>query len=123
MKFESQLVFLLLDQVAIALQVLFCLGRMEKTLNERLSSLDAMKTIAFSVYSQSRILLPDVVGSILPTSMTRFGPASAMNDLLEKLRKNEDPVFYKVTSAFSCYRHIRYLCFFQIGIYFSSQRY
>uniref|UniRef100_A0A915CHH7 Mediator of RNA polymerase II transcription subunit 13 n=1 Tax=Parascaris univalens TaxID=6257 RepID=A0A915CHH7_PARUN len=70
-------------------------GRMEKTLNERLSSADSLKTVALSVYSQSRIVLADVVRGILPKSMTRFGPASAMGDLLGDLDKKE-PTFYKV---------------------------
>ncbi|MFH4976590.1 hypothetical protein AB6A40_003299 [Gnathostoma spinigerum] len=75
-------------------------GRAEKNLNERLSSMDSMKMVAFSVYSQSRIVLADVVRGMLPKSMTRFGPASAMGDLLDELDKKE-PIFYKVRIPYS----------------------
>ncbi|VDK47658.1 unnamed protein product [Anisakis simplex] len=70
-------------------------GRIEKSLNERMTSSDSLKTLALSVYSQSRIVLSDIVRGILPKSMTRFGPASAMNDLLNEIDKKE-PIFYKV---------------------------
>lgn len=60
-----------------------------------MSSVDALKTTAFSVYTQSRIVLPEVVRDILPKSMTRFGPSAAMGDLLSELDKKE-PIFYKV---------------------------
>ncbi|VDN49970.1 unnamed protein product, partial [Gongylonema pulchrum] len=69
-------------------------GRLEKSQNERLSSSDSIKTIAFSVYSQSRVVLPEIVRGLLPKSMTRFGPASAMVDLLNDLERKE-PIYYK----------------------------
>ncbi|VDN07598.1 unnamed protein product [Thelazia callipaeda] len=72
-------------------------GRLEKSQNERLSSSDSLKTIAFSVYTHSRVVLPDIVRGILPKSMTRFGPAAAMVDLLNELDR-KDPVYYKVPS-------------------------
>uniref|UniRef100_A0A0R3QPB6 Mediator of RNA polymerase II transcription subunit 13 n=1 Tax=Brugia timori TaxID=42155 RepID=A0A0R3QPB6_9BILA len=72
-------------------------GRLEKSQNERLSSSDSLKTIAFSVYTHSRVVLPDIVRGILPKSMTRFGPASAMVDLLNELERKE-PIYYKVPS-------------------------
>ncbi|KAM3719730.1 Mediator of RNA polymerase II transcription subunit [Dirofilaria immitis] len=72
-------------------------GRLEKSQNERLSSSDSLKSIAFSVYTHSRVVLPDIVRGILPKSMTRFGPASAMVDLLNELERKE-PIYYKVPS-------------------------
>lgn len=72
---------------------------MEKSQNERLSSYDSLKTIAFSVYTHSRVVLPDIVRGILPKSMTRFGPASAMADLLNELERKE-PIYYKVLFLF-----------------------
>ncbi|KAL3994049.1 Mediator complex subunit 13 N-terminal family protein [Acanthocheilonema viteae] len=72
-------------------------GCLEKSQNERLSSSDSLKTVAFSVYTHSRVVLPDIVRGILPKSMTRFGPASAMVDLLNELERKE-PIYYKVPS-------------------------
>ncbi|CAG9533297.1 unnamed protein product [Cercopithifilaria johnstoni] len=72
-------------------------GRLEKSQNERLSSSDSLKTVAFSVYTHSRVVLPDIVRGILPKSMTRFGPASAMVDLLNELERKE-PIYYKIPS-------------------------
>lgn len=74
-------------------------GRLEKSQNERLSSSDSLKTVAFSVYTHSRVVLPDIVRGILPKSMTRFGPASAMVDLLNELERKE-PIYYKVICSF-----------------------
>lgn len=83
----------------------FFLGRLEKSQNERLSSSDSLKTIAFSVYTHSRVVLPDIVRGILPKSMTRFGPASAMVDLLNELERKE-PIYYKV------FFHFYYIYFY-----------
>uniref|UniRef100_A0A8R1TKB8 Mediator of RNA polymerase II transcription subunit 13 n=2 Tax=Onchocerca TaxID=6281 RepID=A0A8R1TKB8_ONCVO len=72
-------------------------GRLEKSQNERMSSSDSLKSVAFSVYTHSRVVLPDIVRGILPKSMTRFGPASAMVDLLNDLERKE-PIYYKIPS-------------------------
>ena len=85
---------------------------MEKTLNERMTSMDSLKTVAFSVYSQSRILLPEAVRGILPKSMTRFGPASSMTDLLKGLRENRKAdIFYKVNVLFQFFEAKKFVLY------------
>lgn len=64
-----------------------------------MSAQDCLRRTAFSVYRQSRVLLAENVRNIIPKSMTRFGPASMMKDILDGIRdgqKNSQPSFYKV---------------------------
>lgn len=68
-----------------------------------MSAHDCLKRLAFSVYSQSRLLLPEYTRGVLTKSMTRFGPASAFGDILNELNQ-----IYSNYSLLSSQTQIRY---------------
>jgi mediator of RNA polymerase II transcription subunit 13 len=64
--------------------------------NDKASAYDCLRRVAFSVYSQTRLLIPDHVRGAIPSSMTRFGPASSMSDILDDLKRRDPPLYFKV---------------------------
>lgn len=52
-----------------------------------MSAQDCLRRLAFSIYSQSRILISEHIRGVLTKSMTRFGPASAFGDILDELNQ------------------------------------
>lgn len=52
-----------------------------------MSAQDCLRRLAFAIYSQSRLLLPEHTRGVLTKSMTRFGPASAFGDILDELNQ------------------------------------
>ncbi|KAI6194899.1 Mediator of RNA polymerase II transcription subunit 13 [Aphelenchoides besseyi] len=74
----------------------------ETAYQEKASAHDCLRRIAFSVYSQTRLLLPEHVRKALAPSMTRFGPASSMTDTLDELRNlrgAQQPLYFRVPTA------------------------
>lgn len=61
-----------------------------------MSAHDCLRKIAFTVYSQSRLLYPEQIRGTRTKSMTRFGPASAFNDILDLLKEKPITNFFKV---------------------------
>lgn len=56
---------------------------------ERTSAWDALKRLAFGVYTQPRIIRPNVALSTLPKSMTRFGAAERMRDIIQAIEGSQ----------------------------------
>ncbi|KAI6225150.1 Mediator of RNA polymerase II transcription subunit 13 [Aphelenchoides fujianensis] len=74
----------------------------ENLARDKPSAHDCLRRIAFSVYSQTRLLMPDQVRGALANSMTRFGPASSMSDILDELRQQRppnQPLYFRVPTA------------------------
>lgn len=76
------------------------------SLFDKMSAQDGLQRVAFSVYSQARLLLADHAKGIIPKSMTKFGPASIMMATLDNVRDNQraQPTFYKVKIELSFIR-------------------
>lgn len=64
--------------------------------NDKPTAYDCLRRVAFSVYSQTRLLIPEHVRNAIPSSMTRFGPASAMSDILDDLNRRDIPFYFKI---------------------------
>uniref|UniRef100_A0A915DHM3 Mediator of RNA polymerase II transcription subunit 13 n=1 Tax=Ditylenchus dipsaci TaxID=166011 RepID=A0A915DHM3_9BILA len=69
------------------------------TCRDKMSAQDCLRRTAFSVYSQSRLLMAENTRGVLPKSMTRFGPTSAMSDILDSLKSRPSTRLYKVPSS------------------------
>lgn len=63
---------------------------------DKTSAQDCLRKIAFSVFSQSRLVIPEFSRGALPKSMTRFGPASSLGDVLNELKERPLSQLYKV---------------------------
>uniref|UniRef100_A0A915EP20 Mediator of RNA polymerase II transcription subunit 13 n=1 Tax=Ditylenchus dipsaci TaxID=166011 RepID=A0A915EP20_9BILA len=68
------------------------------TCRDKMSAQDCLRRTAFSVYSQSRLLMAENTRGVLPKSMTRFGPTSAMSDILDSLKSRPSTRLYKSVS-------------------------
>lgn len=62
---------------------------------EKSSAHDNLRRLAFSVYNQTRILVPENVRGVMCKSMTRFGPSAQMSDILDNLRNGQE-LYFKV---------------------------
>ncbi|CAJ0959877.1 unnamed protein product, partial [Mesorhabditis belari] len=74
----------LMDHYASYAQV----GRSQFDHVEKYSAQDCLRDLCLSVYSQSRVVLPECVKTILPKSMTKFGPASQLSEAIEGYNGN-----------------------------------
>lgn len=74
-------------------------GWCERYMYERMTPNDSLRQLAITVYSTSRIMLPDCVKGILPKSMTKFGPASQLGEMVEELERLQPPIFKVPSNA------------------------
>lgn len=65
-----------------------------------MSARDCLRKIAFTVYSQTRLLLSEHARGAMTKSMTRFGPASAFGDILDVIKQKSLIKMYKVSFYF-----------------------
>ncbi|CAD5217572.1 unnamed protein product [Bursaphelenchus xylophilus] len=63
---------------------------------EKLTAHDILRRQAFSVYSQTRILVPENARTALCQSMTRFGPAAQMTDIIDGIRNRKEEIYFKL---------------------------
>ena len=69
---------------------------------EKATAHDCLRRIAFSVYAQTRLLIPEHVRGALTPSLTRFGPSSSMSEILDDARSNavgDSPLYFRVPTA------------------------
>lgn len=69
----------------------------ENNSHDKMSARDCLRKIAFTVYSQSRLLFPEHIRGARTKSMTRFGPSSAFNDILDLLKEKPLSKLFKVS--------------------------
>jgi mediator of RNA polymerase II transcription subunit 13 len=72
----------------------------QSTVNDPMASINALRKLAFTVYSQPRQLHVEDIRPLLSKSMTRFGPFSQATDILDTLVNNPSSTYRIPTSPF-----------------------
>ena len=72
----------------------------QSTFNDPLASVNALRKLAFTVYSQPRQLHVECMRDVLSKSMTRFGPFSQASDILDTLTQSPSSTYRIPTAPF-----------------------
>uniref|UniRef100_A0A914ZAK8 Mediator of RNA polymerase II transcription subunit 13 n=1 Tax=Panagrolaimus superbus TaxID=310955 RepID=A0A914ZAK8_9BILA len=72
----------------------------QSTVNDPMASINALRKLAFTVYSQPRQLHVEGIRDSLSKSMTRFGPFSQATDILDTLAANPSSTYRIPTAPF-----------------------